>query len=106
ARSADAEATAARLEARLNAYQGLALLHRTILDLDARNFGTANQRLDAAAATLTRVDEDRLDPGVARELQAVREELAALDLRVAEDLAGQRATLAGLAERLDGALGG
>jgi hypothetical protein len=105
-RSAESEAAAARLEARLDAYRGLALLHNAILDLAARNFGTANQRLDEAVAMLARVDREHLDPGVAREIQALHGELAELDLRVAEDLASQRATLAGLAKRLDGSLSG
>lgn len=87
------------LEARLHAHQALSLLYRTILDMDARNFGTANQRLDEAAAMLAQVDPNAIGPA-ATELEELRRELGELDLRVAEDLAEQRSILAELARRL------
>jgi hypothetical protein len=90
---------AGELEARLHAHRGLSLLYRTMLDVDARNFGTANQRLDEAAAALAQVDLDAIGPA-ATELEDLRRELGELDLRVAEDLEEQRSTLAELARRL------
>lgn len=87
------------LEARLDAYRALSLLYRTMLDVDARNFGTANERLDEAAAALAQVDPNAIGPA-GTDLEDLRRELGELDLRVAEDLAQQRDTLAELARRL------
>ena len=87
------------LEARLHAHQALSLLYRTMLDVDARNFGTANQRLDDAAAALGRVDHNTLGP-TGTDLENLRRELGSLDIPVAEDLAEQRGILAELARRL------
>jgi len=99
------DARVAELEARLEANRGLALLYRTMLDVDARNFGTANERLDEAAAALDRVDRDAIG-AAADEVEALREELRGLDIRVAEDLSGQRSQVADMARRLAAALGG
>jgi len=99
------DARVAELEARLEANRALALLYRTMLDVDARNFGTANQRLDEAAAALDRVDRDAIGEA-ADEMEALREEMRALDIRVAEDLSGQRSRVEDMARRLAAALGG
>lgn len=99
---ASAEASgrlAGEAEARMHAHRALSLLYRTMLDVDARNFGTANQRLDEAAAALAQVDRDAIGPA-ALDLEELRRELGELDLRVAEDLEEQRGTLAELARRL------
>ncbi|TVP44810.1 MAG: hypothetical protein EA350_10785 [Gemmatimonadales bacterium] len=104
-RAEASEARVGELEARLEANRSLTLLYRTMLDVDARNFGTANQRLDEAAAALDRVDPDAIG-AAADEVEALREELRGLDIRVAEDLAGQRSRVADLARRLAAALGG
>ncbi len=98
------EARAAAIEARLHAHEALSLLYRTLLDVDARNFGIANERLDAATAALGRVNPEALGTDAA-ELDALLMELAALDVRVAADLAGQRGMLSGLAQRLAEILG-
>jgi hypothetical protein len=95
----EGQAREAALEARLHAHQALSLLHRTMLDVDARNFGTANQRLDDVVAALAQVDRDAFGPG-AGSLDNLQGDLAELDLRVADDLAEQRSTLSGLVERL------
>jgi hypothetical protein len=105
ARAEESEGRAAELDARLHAYRALALLHQAIADVDARNFGTANQRLDEVVAALDSVNRELLDTG-AEELEAIRNELAEFDVRVAGDLAGQRATLSTLAQRLTEALSG
>lgn len=104
ARAVEREARAAALEARLHAHEALALLYATLLDVDARNFGIANERLDAATAALRRVNPEAFGAGAA-ELDVLLGELAALNVRVAADLAGQRATLSRLAQRLAEALG-
>jgi len=100
----EGEAREAVLEARLHAHQALSLLHRTMLDMDARNFGTANQRLDDVVAALAQVDRGAFGPD-AGSLEDLQRELAELDLRVADDLAEQRRTLSGLVERLVELLG-
>jgi len=100
----ESETRSAALEARLHAHQALSLLHRSMLDMDDRNFGTANQRLDDVVATLARVDPEAIGPA-AGSLEALRMELAELDLRVADDLGEQRSTLAGLVQRLVELLG-
>lgn len=94
---------AGELESRLLASQALSLLYRTASDVDARNFGTANERLDEAAATLARVDPVAIGPS-AGTLETLRMQMEALDLRVADDLEGQRAALAELIQRLSAAL--
>lgn len=104
ARAGESEARTAALEARLHAHEALALLYGTLLDVDARNFGIANERLDAATAALRRVNPEAFGAG-AEELDVLLGELAALNVRVAADLAGQRATLSRLAQRLAEALG-
>lgn len=97
---AEAEALLVQgLEARLDAHRALSLLYRTMLDVDARNFGTANERLDEAAAALARVDPNAIEPA-GPELDDLRRELGQFDLRVAEDLAEQRGALEDLARRL------
>ena len=70
-----------------------AALYRTAIDLDARNFGTANQQLQGAATALARVQNP--------EVQGLQSEIAATDLNVAVDLADQRAKVLGYAEQLN-----
>jgi hypothetical protein len=105
ARADQAEARVADLDARLHAYRALSLLHATVADLDARNFGVANTRLDEVVAALDRVDRERFG-AAAEELGTIRNALAGMDVQVATDLADQRTTLTGLARRLAEALGG
>ena len=102
-RAEESDDRAAELDARLHAQRALALLYRAIADVDARNFGTANERLDEVVAALGGVGLAHMNSG-AEELEAVRNELAELDIRVAGDLAAQRATLSALVERLTEAL--
>jgi hypothetical protein len=110
-RVATAEATAresvdrvAELEARVHAFRALSLLYMTLVDVDDRNFGIANTRLDQSVSALDQVDPGRIDVDTG-ELEAIRSELADLDIRVAADLADQRDTLAELARRLAEVLG-
>ena len=101
-RADSAEARFADVDARLQAYRALSLLNQTIVDLDAQNFGVANTRLDEVVAAL-----DRARVGAAAgELEAVRNELAGLDIQPSAAPDGQRATLSGLTRRLAAALGG
>lgn len=104
-RAERAEARTAQLEAQLHAQQALSLVYRATLDLDARNFGTANDRLDSAADALARTDAAALQANPA-ELDALRQEMNAADIRVAEDLAAQRAALSDFARRLVAMMGG
>lgn len=92
------------LESRLHGEEALTLLYRALLDVDSRNFGIANDRVRAAVQRLEGVDAALLgaDP---EELDSIRAELAPFDIRVAEDLAGQRSQLTALADRLNRLLG-
>ena len=86
-------------ESRIALLRARALLFEAALELERRNFGTANERLNAAAARL-----DALRGGAtgvdAAALEQVREQLRAMDLRVASNLAGQRARVLEFASRL------
>jgi hypothetical protein len=85
--------------ARAEAGEALALLYRSVLDLDVRNFGTANDRLNRSAALLGAVDARAL--GVSPEaLAELQQALAEKDIRVAEDLDQQRAQVLGYAQEL------
>lgn len=100
-----ADARIAGVEARLQAHQALVLLYRTMLDVDARNFGTANDRLDEAAAALGLVNQQAIG-SAAGEVEALLREIASLDIRVAEDLSNQRDRVADMARRLAAVLEG
>ncbi len=92
------------LEGRLHGEQALTLLYRGLIDLDARNFGTANERIDAAVNHLGQVDAAAMGAD-ARDFEALRERLGELDIRVAADMAEQRNILTGLAQELNALLG-
>ena len=77
---------AAMMEAR-------AALYRTAIDLDARNFGTANTHLKEAASALGNVQH----PGVA----PLRDQISATDLNVAVNLGEQRVSVLNFAEQLN-----
>lgn len=77
---------AAMMEAR-------AALYRTAIDLEARNFGTANAHLKEAASALGSVQ----NPGV----EPLRDQIGATDLNVAVNLGDQRASVLGFAEQLN-----
>lgn len=77
------------------------LLFETALDLERRNFGTANSRLDAAAEQLAAAQRI----GGTGELDPLQSQIANTDLRVAADLAEQRARVLGFATRLDQLIG-
>jgi hypothetical protein len=104
-RAGQAEAEAATLEAELAAQRSLALLYRAMLDMDARNFGIANERLGQVAAILDLMDPDPLGVDVDA-FESLRSDVAAMDVRVAEDLAAQRAAVTALARRLEELVGG
>lgn len=87
-----------QVEVRLDAHRALALVYESMLDVDARNFGTANDRLVRAADILAGIDAEAIGPP-AGDLAVIEEEIRGLDIRVAEDLAGQRDNLAELARR-------
>lgn len=75
-------------------------LYRTAADLDARNFGTANTRLQEAAAALGKVDASKGDLDAAK-LAALRDEIASTNINVAIDLQAQRNQVLDLAAQLD-----
>ncbi len=101
----EAEAQAERLRSEVSAQQALAWLYQTMLVVDARNFGIANEHLEQVEGALDRTQPELL--GIdAEAFRSVQADIAAMDVRVAEDLAGQRATLAALAQRLSDLIGG
>ena len=75
-------------------------LYRAAADLDQRNFGTANTRLQEAAAALARVDpaSGNID---AKSLEALRSSIAQTNINVATDLQQQRNRVLDLAAQLD-----
>jgi len=104
-RAQEAEAQAERLRSEVSAQQALALLYQTMLAVDARNFGIANERLEQVEVALGRTQPELL--GIdAEAFRSVQADIAAMDVRVAEDLAGQRSTLAALGQRLSDLIGG
>jgi hypothetical protein len=76
-------------------------LYRALNDLDARNFGIANDRLRESARVLGTVDAAalNLDPA---QVSAIAADVGKLDLLVASDLQGQRLAVLELAARLEG----
>ena len=68
-------------------------LYRTAIDLDARNFGTANNHLKEAATALASVKGS--------DTSALKGEIGATDLNVAVNLADQRQKVLGFAEQLN-----
>jgi hypothetical protein len=79
--------------------QARAGLYRTALDLERRNFGTANTHLQESAAMLGQVQGGgNLD--IAR-LGALKENLAKTDINVATDLEGQRKQMLDFARQVE-----
>lgn len=77
---------------RLALTRARAALYRSAIDLDARNFGTANTHVQEAAASLAQSKQ--------ADIELLQKEVAATDLNVAVDLAGQRKKVLGFAEQL------
>jgi hypothetical protein len=96
ARAAAAEAQLAAVQDRARLNEALALTYRAALDLDARNFGLANERLRAAARAL-----DGLSVVDGTEVDELRRALAAHDVTVAADLAAQRARVLEFAAQIE-----
>ncbi len=70
-----------------------AALYRTAIDLDARNFGTANTHLKEAATALSSVKGSNTS--------GLQGEIGATDLNVAVNLGDQRQKVLGFAEQLN-----
>lgn len=86
-------------ETRIALLRARALLFEAALELERRNFGTANERLNAAAARLSALSGGA--PGVdTATLEQLRQQIAATDLRVASNLAGQRARVLEFASQI------
>ena len=82
----DARDRSAMMEAR-------AALYRSAIDLDARNFGTANEHLQEAATALGRVSKSGTEQ--------LRGEISGTDLNVAVNLGDQRQKVLSFAEQLN-----
>lgn len=98
-RAQESESRAEELEGRLHAHRSLSLVYWAMLDMDDRNFGTANEHLEQAADALAQANPEALGSTPA-ELESIRRELEETDVRVAADLAEQRDRLSELARRL------
>lgn len=99
-RAESAERRYALMQDQFHMTQSEALLYQTALDLDSRNFGTANDRLDEAASALSNVGQ------AGTQLSNLRTVIASTDINVAEDLAGQRASVLEFAETLRSLIAG
>ncbi len=75
-------------------------LYRTAADLDQRNFGTANTRLQEAEGALARVDASIGDLDAAK-LNALRSAIKGMNINVATNLQDLRNQVLDLAARLD-----
>ena len=89
--TAQSERDAALNRAFLN--QARAALYRAAIDLDARNFGTANTHLQEAATAL--------GPVRSPDTSALQQQISATDLNVAVNLSDQRKKVLGFAEQLN-----
>lgn len=99
ARTEAAEERADLAVSRAALMEALSLDYRAVLDLDARNFGTANDHLQNSASVLADVDTSLIDgAGVA----SLRRRMEATDVNVALDLQQQREKLLGFARELQG----
>ena len=101
ARASAAEAQFAAVQDRAKLNEALALVYRTTMDLDARNFGTANEHLHAAARAL-----DGLSGVDGNGVDGLRRTMAETDLTVAADLQQQRARVLHFAEQIESLLQG
>ncbi|MDX1419277.1 MAG: hypothetical protein R3181_04870 [Rubricoccaceae bacterium] len=99
ARAEAAEAELAAVQDRAQLHEALALTYRATVDLDARNFGTANSRLRAAARAL-----DGLSGVDGTAVDGLQRAMAETDLTVAADLAQQRAQVLVFAEEIEALL--
>lgn len=93
------ETQRAEAASRADANEALALLYRTALDLEARNFGVANERLDRSGTLLGRVDAEVLGVS-AEQLNQLRQAIEVKDLTVAADLDDQRSQVLRYAREL------
>jgi hypothetical protein len=82
---------------RASIMEARASLYRAAIDLDQRNFGTANGHLRAAAHALGAVTDTTITG-----LRELGQAVAATDLTVAADLEAQRNQVIQYAQRLDG----
>ena len=78
---------------RASMMEASALLYRSTIDLDARNFGTANQHLQSAASALGRAKGS--------DTAQLSGEIKATDLNVAVDLSQQREKVLDFATQLN-----
>jgi hypothetical protein len=101
--AARAQARLALAEDRIRVLWARSLLYETAVDLDRRNFGTANQHLHEAGEQLKTVREG--GPGMdAEQLHALQRDIEGTNLNVATDLEVQRAQVLDFLERLDALL--
>jgi len=91
----------AEYNSRLN--QARFLLCRTVLDLDQRNFGLANTRLNEASAALGNINAAMIGVDQGR-FDALRKEIAATEINVALNLEEQRGRVFSFSEQLEALL--
>lgn len=84
--------------------QARAALYHTAIDLDERNFGTANNRLIKAADALGKVTQDSNNMDV-NGITELRSSITALKINVAVNLEDQRKQVLDFAARLDDLMG-
>lgn len=95
---AQTQAQLARAQGRNRMMRAQVLVYQTMLDLDARNFGMANERIQEAAALMLQGDADAAsDPAAFTRLAG---QMQQTNLRVAADLRQQRALIQGFGQQL------
>lgn len=97
-RGAQSELTTANI--RRHVMEARAALYRTLVDLDQRNFGTANEHLQEAALALGRISQGSNGVPV-QQIDSLRTVIARTDINVATNLQQQRAQVLDLAAQLD-----
>lgn len=84
--------------------QAQVALYHTAIDLDQRNFGTANNRLREAADALGKVTQDSSNIDI-NAIAQLRSSISVMNINVAVNLEDQRAQVLKFATQLDGLMG-
>lgn len=91
------QAQLAHADDRVHLMHALTLLYQAGRDLDARNFGIANTKLQQVASVIDSVKSPTIRTD---ELQQLQQRIAAMDIRVAADLEAQRQQINSFTEEL------
>ena len=93
-RVAVAKSAQAAAEDRAMLNRALALTYRAAIDLEERNFGTANEHLESASHSLANLTESDAS-------RSLRSQMVQANLEVADDLSAQRARVLAFATAIE-----